>query len=195
VRAIPPREGGQQREPFLLEDAIIEGNGAGKPLGVLNGPGTVSVAKQTNQAAATIVVQNLSKMWARLSPRSKANAVWLVNGDCGPQLDMLSIPAGAGALEPRFVNYGPTGLMTIKGRPVVETEYNATLGTVGDIVLIDLKKYRLIRKGGVEQASSIHVRFTQGEPRRFASSEHVLRSFYQISTSLFFCRTDFPPEA
>jgi HK97 family phage major capsid protein len=84
---------------------------------------------------------------------------------------MLSIPAGAGALEPRFVTYGPDGIMRIKGRPVVETEYNATLGTVGDIVLINLKRYRLIRKGGVEQASSIHVRFTQGE--------QTFRAFYR----------------
>jgi HK97 family phage major capsid protein len=148
---------------FGVEDAITEGSGANKPLGYLNAPCLVSVDKEVGQAAATINAFNLSKMWARLSPRSKANAVWLVNGDCGPQLDMLSIPAGAGALEPRFVNYSPAGVLTIKGRPVIETEYNATLGTVGDIVLIDLSQYRLIRKGGVEQASSIHVLFTSGE--------------------------------
>jgi HK97 family phage major capsid protein len=148
---------------FGVEDAITEGSGANKPLGYLNAPCLVSVDKESGQAAATINAFNLSKMWARLSPRSKANAVWLVNGDCGPQLDMLSIPAGAGALEPRFVNYSPAGILTIKGRPVIETEYNATLGTVGDIVLIDLGQYRLIRKGGVEQASSIHVQFTSGE--------------------------------
>ena len=41
-----------------------------------------------------------------------------------------------------------------------------------DIALVDLKRYRLIRKGGVEQASSIHVRFTQGE--------HTLRAFYRV---------------
>jgi HK97 family phage major capsid protein len=50
-------------------------------------------------------------------------------------------------------------------------EYAATLGTVGDITLADLRKYRLIRKGGVEQASSIHVRFTQGE--------QTFRAFYR----------------
>ncbi len=148
---------------FGVEDAITEGSGANKPLGYLAAPCLVSVDKESGQAAATINAFNLSKMWARLSPRSKANAVWLINGDCGPQLDMLSIPAGAGALEPRFVNYSPAGILTIKGRPVIETEYNATLGTVGDIALIDLSQYRLIRKGGVEQASSIHVQFTSGE--------------------------------
>jgi HK97 family phage major capsid protein len=156
---------------FQVEDAITEGTGAGQPLGYLNAPCIVSQAKETGQAAATILAANLSKMWARMPARDKALAVWLINGDCGPMLDQLSIPAGTSALEPRFVNYGPDGLLTIKGRPVIETEYNATLGTVGDIVLINLKKYRLIRKGGVEQTSSIHVRFAQGE--------QTFRAFYR----------------
>jgi HK97 family phage major capsid protein len=129
------------------------------------------VAKETGQSAASINTANLSKMWARMAARDKKTAVWLINGDAGPQLDFLSIPVGAGALEPRFVNYNHEGILTIKGRLVVETEYNATVGTVGDIVLINLKKYRLIRKGGVEQASSIHVRFIQGE--------QTFRAFYR----------------
>jgi HK97 family phage major capsid protein len=156
---------------FGVEDAITEGTGAGQPLGYLSAPCLVSVAKETGQAATSINTSNLSKMWARMPARDKPNAVWLINGDCGPQLDLLSIAAGTSALEPRFVNYGPSGLLTIKGRPVIETEYNATLGTVGDIVLINPKKYRLIRKGGVEQSSSIHVRFTQGE--------QTFRAFYR----------------
>jgi len=148
---------------FQVEDAITEGTGAGQPLGYLSAPCLVSVDKETQQTAATINTANLSKMWARMPARDKPSSVWLINGDCGPQLDALSIPAGAGALEPRFVNYSPAGILTIKGRPVVETEYNATLGTVGDIVLINLRKYRLIRKAGVEQASSIHFLFSTFE--------------------------------
>jgi len=169
--------GGELRAMFLeelvfgVEDAITEGTGAGQPDGYLNCPCQVSVAKETNQAAATINTTNLSKMWARMRARDKANAVWLINGDCGPQLDVLSIAAGTSALEPRFVNYSSDGVLTIKGRPVVETEYNATLGTIGDIALINLKRYRLIRKGGIQQQSSIHVRFTQGE--------ETIRSFYR----------------
>lgn len=156
---------------FQVEDAITEGTGAGQPLGYLNAPCLVSVDKESGQAAATINTFNLSKMWARMAPRDKANAVWLINGDCGPQLDMLSIPAGAGALEPRFVTYSPAGVMLIKGRPVIETEYNATLGTVGDIVLMNPMKYRLIRKGGVEQASSIHF--------LFSTFQSTFRAFYR----------------
>ncbi len=156
---------------FQVEDAITEGNGAGQPLGYLVAPCILSIAKETAQSAASIVVSNLVKMWARMPSRSKKNSVWLINTDCNPQLDLLSIPAGTAALEPRFVNYDQAGALTIKGRPVVETEFNATLGTVGDIALVDLSRYRLIRKGGVEQASSIHV--------LFASGQQTFRAFYR----------------
>ena len=158
---------------FQVEDAIINGLGAGKPLGVLNAPCLVSVTAETGQAAATIVTENLSKMWARLPARSQANAVWLINVDTQPQLDILSIAAGTAALEPRFVTYGPDGILRIKGRPVVPIEYCATIGTVGDIILADLSRYRVIRKAsGVEMASSIHVRFTQGE--------NTFRAIYRV---------------
>jgi HK97 family phage major capsid protein len=147
---------------FLTEDAIIRGTGAGQPLGILNAAATVSVSKETGQAAATIVASNLSKMWARLDAGSQATAQWYINVDCQPQLDELFLPAGTAGLEPRFVSYGQDGILRIKGRPVVPIEYCATLGTVGDIILADFDDYALIERGP-EQASSIHVAFTTDE--------------------------------
>jgi HK97 family phage major capsid protein len=132
----------------------------------------VSVAKETNQAAATINTKNLSKMWARLPASSKKNAAWLINVDCEPQLDELTLPAGTAGLQPRFVTYDDAGVLRIKGRPVIQVEYAETVGTVGDIALVDLSRYRLIRKGGVEQASSMHVYFAQGE--------QAFRAFYRV---------------
>ena len=157
---------------FATEAAIFEGDGAGKPQGFTNANCLVSVSKETGQAAATINTTNLSKMWARLPARSKSNAVWLGNVDVEPQLDELTLPAGTAGLQPRFVNYSPVGVLTLKGRPFIPVEYASTLGTVDDLVLVDLSKYRLIRKGGVETASSIHVKFIEGEM--------TLRAFYRV---------------
>lgn len=157
---------------FQTENAIFRGTGAGQPLGFTAAPCLVSVAKEGGQAADTINATNLVKMWARMPARSKSNAVWLVNSDCFPQLNALVFPTGATEVAARFIGYGPTGMLTAFGRPVVEIEYAATLGDVNDITLVDLSKYRLIRKGGVEQASSIHVRFTQGE--------QTFRAFYRV---------------
>lgn len=152
---------------FMGEDAIVEGSGAGQPLGWINSGAVVSVAKETGQAAATIVKENIDKMWARLWSRSRSNSVWYINQDCIPQLDSLNQAVGTGGQ----LVYVPAGGLsaapysTLKGRPVIETEYNAALGTVGDITLIDPSQYTIVDKGGVQMATSMHVAFDTDESR------------------------------
>jgi HK97 family phage major capsid protein len=143
---------------FKCQDLVINGTGAGEALGVLNAGCLVSQAKETGQAAKTILSTNISKMYSRLLGQRK-NIVWLVNRDTTPELDELSITAGTGALEPRFVNYGPDGIMRIKGAPVVEIEQCATLGTPGDIIAADFSQYITANKGDINEAMSIHVNF------------------------------------
>ena len=157
---------------FQVENKIYRGNGASAPLGFLNAPALVSVAKETNQSAATINTTNLAKMWARMPARSKRNAVWLINGEAGPAFWEMSMAIGTGGTAPRFINYSPDGGLTIFGRPVIEVEYAEALGTVGDVAVVDFAKYRLIRKGGIEQASSMHV--------YFATGEQAFRAFYRV---------------
>jgi HK97 family phage major capsid protein len=157
---------------FQVENKIYRGLGAGSPLGILNAPCLISITKETNQTAATIVTANLSKMWERLPEASEATAVWLVNKQTRTQLDNLFTPTGATAVAPRFVNYGPKNVLSMYGAEVVTVEYPAALGTVGDIALVDLRQYRLIRKGGVEQASSMHLYFSAGET--------AFRAFYRV---------------
>jgi len=157
---------------FAVEDAIFEGDGAGKPQGFTNANCVVSIAKETGQAAATIVGENITKMWARMSPRSHANAVWLANVDTIPQLSVMTLDIGTAGTRYPFASVN-NGSLSLWGRPVIYVPYASTLGTVDDIVLADLSKYRLVRKSsGVEQSSSIHVRFTQGE--------ETIRTFYRV---------------
>ena len=63
-------------EAFKTEDAMYEGDGAGKPTGILGHTGTVSVAKEGGQAAATIEYKNILKMWGRM--RNRSNSVWML---------------------------------------------------------------------------------------------------------------------
>lgn len=157
---------------FQTENKAYRGNGANSMLGFLNAPCLVSVSKEAGQSAATINTTNLSKMWARMPARSKGNAVWFINVDCEPQLDELAQAIGTAGIAPRFVTYSESGVLRIKGRPVIAVEYAESIGTVGDIALVDMSKYRIIRKGGVEQASSMHVYFAQGE--------QAFRAFYRV---------------
>lgn len=157
---------------FAVDDKIIRGTGAGVPLGILNAPCTVSVAKETAQAAATILYANVSKMRARMLPRSFARAEWFINVNCMPQLETLFAPhtnaAGSENVGGQSVWQPPRGAAdppngVLFGRPVNVIEHAETIGTVGDIMLLDLSQYIMITKGGVQSASSIHVNFLTDE--------------------------------
>jgi HK97 family phage major capsid protein len=122
----------------------------------------VSQAKESGQAADTVVEKNISKMWARVSTESKARGFWVYNPEVSPQLDGLYVPAGVAGVNPRTVTYGPDGSYMIKGRPAVEFKHCSALGDEGDIAFIDPTRYALISKD-IEAAQSMHVRFVYGE--------------------------------
>lgn len=159
------REGFAEEFAFTNEDEVINGTGGAEMLGILNSPALVSVAKETNQTAATIVKANIDKMWSRMFARSMMNAVWLVNQDVFPQLFNLQMPTGTSAAPVWMPAGGISGspFSTIYGRPVIPVEYCATLGTVGDILFVDLSQYLMIEKGGLQSDQSIHLRFDYGE--------------------------------
>jgi len=149
---------------FQADDAIINGIGSDRPLGILQSAATVSVAKETGQAAATLVPQNLAKMRSRLWAKSRKNAVWLVNQDIGAELGLLKLPVGTGGQSVYLPANGLAGQPydTLYGMPVIEIEQAATLGTVGDIMLVDLSQYIFVQKP-MQTAGSIHVRFLYDE--------------------------------
>lgn len=159
-------QGFEEEFGFKVDDAILNGTGAGQPAGILNSASLVSVSKETGQAAATIVPENLVKMWSRCWGRSRRNAVWLINQDIEPQLHTMGMEFGIGGGQLVYMPAGglsgePFG--TLFGRPVIPVEQAATLGTVGDIVLADLSQYLWVDKGPVTPSSSVHVRFLYDE--------------------------------
>ena len=113
------------------------------------------VAKQTGQAAGTVVKENLDGMYARLWAGSVPTSVWLMNQDVWPAIFGLNQAVGSGGypmfIAPGEYDQAPNGM--ILGRPVVPVEFAQTLGTQGDIVLADLNQYITITKGGIAQRS------------------------------------------
>ena len=145
---------------FKLDYEIFQGTGAGQCLGIINSGLPVSVAKESAQTADTIVAENVVKMLARFQGNI-ANAAWFCNQDCLPQFPLMKvgnmpvfIPGGS------FAN-APFG--TLFGRPIVPIEFCKTVGDKWDLILGDFSQYLLIRKGGVEEAESMHVKFTTDE--------------------------------
>lgn len=151
---------------FLLDDALINGSGAGQPLGVLNAGSLVSVAKEAGQGATTIEVENIVKMYARRFASQTANYAWYYNQDIEPQLYTMSLAVGTGGsavyMPPGGISSAPYG--RLMGLPAMAIEQCATLGTVGDIILANFQNgYVLAEKGGVQADMSIHVRFIYDE--------------------------------
>jgi len=148
---------------WVSSDAIMWGDGVGKPRGWVNSPAVVSVAKETSQAAGTIYLKNLAKMYSRLYRGSGARPLFICNSDILPSLIELTlgtvpvwIPSNAGIHE------APDG--SILGVATKFTEHAQTLGTKGDIQLVDLSGYYGIKRtDGVIFATSIHFWFDTGE--------------------------------
>ena len=151
---------------FRLDDAVINGDGAGKPLGILNSPGRYSVSKETNQLASTVVTNNILKMFQHCWGPSIPKATWFINQELLPSLMTLTIPIGtAGALANLYQFPGGafspgSSFGTMLGRPVIPVEQCQAIGTEGDIILADLDEYIIGDKGGMNAATSIHVAFT-----------------------------------
>jgi HK97 family phage major capsid protein len=159
-----------EKMDFKLNLAIVQGNGVGMPLGILNSPATVSVAKFTSQDADTIVGVNIINMWSRMYAPSRATSVWLINQDIEPQLLTLM---KVGKLDTGAVDTGwgvplylpanglsGTPFSTLMGRPIIPTQACETIGDKGDIIFADLKQYMTAMKvGGVRAETSIHLWF------------------------------------
>lgn len=155
---------------FKLNDAIINGSGAGQPLGILNAACKVTVNKESSQTNGTLHGRNVLKMMARMPASSFKRSAWLINQDVLPQLGGLAMDvtkadgtaAGAGILymQPQgLANQSAFG--SILGRPVIVTEACPTIGTEGDIILADMSKYLSVVKGGLKTDYSIHLWFDQ----------------------------------
>lgn len=150
---------------WVMNEALLTGTGVGQPLGIFNSPALITVPIEQGQPAGTIYYENIKNMWSRLWARSRGNAVWLINQEVEPQLYDMGLMLGTGGTPVFMPPTGITGSMysTLFGRPIIPIEHCSALGTVGDIVLADFSQYITIDKGGLDSASSIHVRFVYDE--------------------------------
>lgn len=139
----------------------LHGNGSGQYLGVMNAPCLVSVSKETGQAPASIVLQNILKMRARCWGYS--SAIWIANHDTFPQLAQLQLSVGTGGVavyQPSAVEDRPD---TLFGRPIFYSEFAKTLGAAGDLILGNWSQYLEGTLQGMNVQESIHIRFDYNE--------------------------------
>lgn len=145
----------------LLIDGVLNGDGVGKPLGILKSNAIIEVAKESGQAAGTFVGANAIKMQARSMPRNRDKLVWLMHPDLEEQLPYLALQSGEAA---KFL-WNPEGglggfdAQRVLNKPVLYEDSCAAVGSVGDVLLIDPTQYILLTKGTARQDWSVHVEF------------------------------------
>ncbi len=159
-----PRKAGEKMS-FKSDLAIVQGTGAGQPLGILNAASLVSVAKVASQTADTLVAVNITDMYSRMYAPWRRTAVWLINQDIEPQLlhlqkigklDTGANDTGWGVAVPIY----DAVTDTLMGRPVIRTQACETLGDKGDIFFANLGMYLTVTKaGGLRSDVSMHVWF------------------------------------
>ena len=141
----------------LLEDAIICGDGEGKPAGILKSGALIETPAEAGQTVNTLTTKNILSMWSRALFTGRRNAVWLIHPDLEDQLPQLML----GDKPVWMPEGGISGAQyqTILGRPVLFNDNCKAMGSVGDVILADLKQYMLLRKGSAKQDWSMHVEF------------------------------------
>ena len=142
---------------FMVEDSFINGTGIGMPLGILPAGCLVSA---TRTDASEVDALDLGRMWAARYPGAN-DYIWLINTSVMPQLFSAVVGQSPVYMPPGGLSGAMYG--SIFGRPVIETEYNPYLGTLGDILLVSPSQYLAITNGGIQSASSIHVKFDYDE--------------------------------
>lgn len=148
------------RITWKTNEAILFGDGVGKPLGALSASNAslITVSKESGQAASTLDAKNFSKMVSRLLVDEFRNAVWIMQPDVLPILESVTLSNYPIYLPSNNISGSSFGML--KGRPVMLSEHAAALNSAGDINLLSLKGYRTITKaGGIETATSMHLYF------------------------------------
>lgn len=140
-----------------VNEAIVNGDGVGKPLGLLKAPALVTVTDY--DSSATLSAQDLGGMLARLVPEGINGAFWLMHTSVFPYL--LNVTIGQQPVYTQSIRTdNPWG--SIWNRPIVLTEYCSDWNTAGDIILVSPDGYGLaVKSTGVSTDMSIHFAFDQ----------------------------------
>ncbi len=168
----------QKAASWAMDDAFINGTGAGQPLGLLNGTCEIQVTRTTS---SMVKYTDICNMLARILIKSEGSVVWLANRGVLPQLMQMSLAVGTGGSAVYLPANGAADrpYNTLAGYPIRYTEKCPALGTTGDLMLVDLSQYLIGNDSkGPDMAQSPHVQFltaqdcfrvlifTDGQPER-----------------------------
>lgn len=150
--------------------AFIQGDGVGKPQGILRSPATIFVTAGT---AGTVVFADVAAMYGSLLPQSHKKAVWLASPSAIQYLLQLKDGASNNIFQPRPTAPSAGGgaqaapVWELLGRPVIITEKMPLMATGSAVnqgfALIDWSLYLIGVRMEVEIATSPHYKFISNQ--------------------------------
>jgi HK97 family phage major capsid protein len=138
------------------EFAFLQGNGVGKPLGVLKAPAAIAVTRNT---AGHFYFADLATMLSKLLPASYDRAHWYVSPTVVPDLIQLKDGADRAIFLSIDMGAAQKPVWKLLNLPVHITEKTPALGTKGDVMLVDPSLYVIGDRMMLEVAASEHVNF------------------------------------
>lgn len=145
---------------WFEEYAFLQGNGVGKPLGILNAAASITVSRN---AANQVKFVDVAAMLSKLLPASQRRAVWVAHPYVLAQLVQLADAGGHIIWVPNNGGLRDAVPGTLFGLPVITTEKVPPLGTKGDCMLIDPQMYVIGDRMQIEIAASEHVNFLKNQ--------------------------------
>lgn len=145
---------------FYSDRTYLNGDGAGKPIGVIQSPCTITETGETGQVAGTIIYENICAMYASLMPAAWKDAVWVAHNTCLPQLMTMSYPVGTAGSHIKILKE-ESGRLFILGKELLISEKIPALGTAGCLMLANFKYYIIGMRKEVRIESSIHAQFRE----------------------------------
>jgi HK97 family phage major capsid protein len=134
---------------------FIQGAGGALPLGMLNSPAKVQVARTT---ALSVVFADIANMMAK---QYGSNPIWIASKSTLPKIIGMADAVGNSIYIVGDITKGISAQLA--GFPIFFTFRNPALGSEGDLMLVD-PSYYLIKDGsGPFIQASEHVQFTNDQ--------------------------------
>ncbi len=158
---------------FYTDYAYLQGNGVGKPLGIINAPATISVTRAGGAGSSTLSWIDLATMFSKLYCLwwRLGSVIWVMHQSVFPKVVTMTDNAGRPVFLPLDKSMtallpesaGLQSMGTIFGVPVIFSEKVPALGSTGDVTLVDCSKYVLGDRMDLQIDVSPHVNFLQNQ--------------------------------
>lgn len=150
--------------------AFLSGNGAARPLGLINSAGAISVNRTT---ASRVVTADIFAMFAKMH-FDGGSPEWLASQSIIPYLLTLK-DANDNYIYVKSLGEGAPA--TLMGYPIRFNSRQPVLGSKGDLIFGDLKSYLIKDGSGPFVEASPHVYFT--------TNKTVIKAFWNVDGQMW----------